>query len=239
MGGDPPKEKSGNAQDGRSGRRASKALPSRSPPVAAGGWETIGERLPAVVMTQRIEPIQASALRNWANIRDTFTRPDPKWGPGAQITGQIWADTGRTRLWMVPAVYNYDSIGYNPQVVADEEANTWAAIFDRKWRGRSGINTDPLIALGQAIMAMNTLGLSNVRNPGNPSRREIDEAMRFLVSKKREGQFRVLWNDFGELVNLLASGEMVICDAWQPTVMAVKAQGRPCKYAVPREGYRG
>ena len=59
---------------------------------------------------------------------------------------------------MVPAVYNYDSIGYNPDVVSEEEANSWTALFDDKWRGRSGLNVDPLIAIGQAIIAMNTLG---------------------------------------------------------------------------------
>lgn len=124
-------------------------------------------------------------------------------------------------------------------MLSDEEANTWTAIFDAKWKGKSGLNTDPLIAFGQAIMAMNTLGLSDVKNPGNPTAAEIDEAAAFLVSKKKEGQFRALWGDFGELVNLMASGEMVVCDAWQPAVMAVKAQGKACKYAVPKEGYRG
>jgi putative spermidine/putrescine transport system substrate-binding protein len=39
-------------------------------------------------------------------------------------------------------------------------------------------------------------------------------------------------------VNLLASGEMVVCDAWQPAIMAVKAQGKAAKYAIPKEGYR-
>jgi spermidine/putrescine-binding protein len=201
-------------------------------------WETIGERLPAVVQTNNIDPVPASALKNWANIRDTFTKPSPKWEKRAQITGQIWADEAQTKLWMVPAVYNYDSIGYNPNIVSAEEANTWTAIFDKKWRGKSGLNTDPLIAFGQAVLAMDSLGLMNVKNPGNPNAKEIDEAAKFLVSKKKEGQFRALWGDFGELVNLLASGEMVVCDAWQPAVMAVKAQGKPCKYAVPKEGYR-
>ncbi len=201
-------------------------------------WEAIGERLPAVVQTDRITPIPVGAMKNWTSIRDTFTRPDPKWPASAQIVGQIWKDPGQTQLWLVPTVYNYDSVGYNPEVVSAEEANSWTAIFDKKWRGRSGINTDPLIAIGQAIMAMNTLGLSAVKNPGNPSEAEINEATKFLISKKKEGQFRALWNDFGELVNLLASGEMVVCDAWQPAVMAVKAQGHACQYAVPREGYR-
>ncbi|CAM5762164.1 hypothetical protein LMIY3S_00381 [Labrys miyagiensis] len=201
-------------------------------------WEVIAERLPSVVMTNNVEPIAASSLKNWANIRETFTKPNGKWDPKAQITGQIWQDDAHTSLWMVPAVYNYDSIGYNPDVLSDEEANTWAAIFDPKWKGKSGLNTDPLIAFGQAVMAMNSLGLSAVKNPGNPSEAEIDEAAKFLVSKKKDGQFRALWGDFGELVNLLASGEMVVCDAWQPAVMAVKAQGKACKYARPKEGYR-
>ena len=34
--------------------------------------------------------------------------------------------------------------------------------------------------------------------------------MKFLISKKKDGQFRALWGDFGELVNLLASGEMIL-----------------------------
>jgi putative spermidine/putrescine transport system substrate-binding protein len=202
-------------------------------------WEIIAERLPSITMTENVEPIPAASLKNWANIRDTFTTPSDKWDRSAQIIGQIWADEAQTVLNMVPAVYNYDSIGYNPDIVSAEEANTWACIFDPKWKGKSGLNTDPLIAFGQAIMAMNSLGLSDVKNPGNPTTAEIDEAAAFLISKKKEGQFRALWGDFGELVNLMASGEMVVSDAWQPAVMAVKAQGKPAKYAVPKEGYRG
>src|SRR3984885_560462 len=55
-------------------------------------WETIGERLPAVIATSKIESIPVSALKNWTDIRDTFTKPSPKWAPKAQIVGQIWTD---------------------------------------------------------------------------------------------------------------------------------------------------
>ena len=201
-------------------------------------WEVIAERLPAVIQTDNVSKIPVSEIKNWANIRDTFTKADPKWAPQAQITGQIWADADHTDLWMVPVVYNYDSIGYNPDKVSADEANTWTALFDPKFKGKSGLNTDPLIAFGQAILAMTSLKLLDAKNPGNPTKEEITEGAKFLVSKKKDGQFRALWGDFGELVNLLASGEMVVCDAWQPAVMAVKAQGKACKYAVPKEGYR-
>ena len=201
-------------------------------------WETIGERLPAVIATEKITAIPTSAMKNWGNIRDTFTKGSDKWEKRAQIVGQIWKDEAQTELWMVPTVYNYDSIGYRPDLVSAEEASTWTAIFDSKFKGKTGLNVDPLIAFGQAVLAMNSLGLLKVPNPGNPDKAAIDEAAKFLISKKKEGQFRALWGDFGELVNLLASGEMILADAWQPAVMAVKAQGKQCTYAVAKEGYR-
>ena len=202
-------------------------------------WETIGERLPAIGQTGLVRPIPTASLQNWTGIRPSFTTPDPKWEPRAQIVGQIWADEAQTELYMVPTVFNFDSIGYRPDLVSAEEASTWAALFDEKFKGRTGLNVDPLIAFGQAIMAMNTLGLLEVPNPGNPDAAAIEEAAAFLIDKKKQGQFRALWGDFGELVNLLASGEMIIADAWQPAVMAVKAQGVPIAYATMREGYRG
>jgi putative spermidine/putrescine transport system substrate-binding protein len=201
-------------------------------------WETIGERLPAVIATEKITPMDVASLKNWGNIRDTFTKGSDKWDKKAQIVGQIWADEAQTKLWMVPTVYNYDSIGYRPDLVSAEEASTWTALFDSKFKGKTGLNVDPLIAFGQAVLAMNALGLLKVPNPGNPDKASIDEAAKFLISKKKDGQFRALWGDFGELVNLLASGEMILADAWQPAVMAVKAQGKQCTYAVAKEGYR-
>ena len=55
----------------------------------------------------------------------------------AQISGQIWADSGQTSLWMVPTVYNFDSVGYRPDLVDAEEANTWTSLFDDKFKGKT------------------------------------------------------------------------------------------------------
>lgn len=201
-------------------------------------WETMGERIPALVSTSNAIPIPSSALPHWTDIRETFLKPDPKFATEAQVMGQIWADKAQTKLWMVPTIYNFDSVGYDPDVVSADEASSWAAIFDEKWKGRAGLNTDPLMAMGEALLAMNSTGLMEVKNPGNPTKKQIDEAIKFLIAKKKAKQFRALWGDFGELVNYLASGEIVISDAWQPAIMAVRAQGKAARYAVPKEGYR-
>lgn len=202
-------------------------------------WEAIAERLPSVVQTDLVAPIATSALSNWTGVGDSFTKASDKWERRAQIVGQIYTDESMTALNMVPTVYNFDSIGYRPDLVSEEEASMWSSLFDPKFKGKTGLNVDPLIAFGQAVMAMNELKLLDVKNPGNPDVEAINEAAKFLIAKKKDGQFRALWGDFGELVNLLASGEMIIADAWQPAVMAVKAQGVKCSYATMKTGYRG
>ena len=201
-------------------------------------WETIGERLPSITKTGLVSPIATSALKNWTGVGESFTKANPKWDARAQIVGQIYTDDKMTALNMVPTVYNFDSIGYRPDLVSAEEASKWSSLFDPKFKGKTGLNVDPLIAFGQAVLAMNELGLLEVKNPGNADAKSIKEAAKFLISKKKGGQFRALWGDFGELVNLMASGEMVIADAWQPAVMAVKAQGVQCSYATMKSGYR-
>ncbi len=124
-------------------------------------------------------------------------------------------------------------------VLSDEEANSWTAIFDPKCKGKSGHQHRPADRArpgdhGDELARP----FRTSRTPAIRPRPKSTRLPKFLISKKKEGQFRALWGDFGELVNLMASGEMVVCDAWQPAVMAVKAQGKPCKYAVPKEGYR-
>ena len=37
-----------------------------------------------------------------------------------------------------------------------------------------------------------------------------------MIERKRAGQFRAVWEDYGQCVNLLASGEVWLADAWNP-----------------------
>jgi putative spermidine/putrescine transport system substrate-binding protein len=59
-----------------------------------------------------------------------------------------------------------------------------------------------------------------------------------LIEAKKQGQFRALWSDFNESVNLMASGEVVIQSMWSPAITAVRTQGIPCIYQPLKEGYR-
>ena len=70
------------------------------------------------------------------------------------------------------------------------------------------------------------------------TRKEIDMTIGILIEAKKQGQFRALWSDFNESVNLMASGEVVIQSMWSPAITAVRTQGIPCIYQPLKEGYR-
>ena len=85
---------------------------------------------------------------------------------------------------------------------------------------------------------MNTLGLLQVPNPGIRTRRRSTKRSKFLIAEE-EG-----WPVPGALGRSSANSSISwrrrdgAARRWQPAVMAVKAQGKQCTYAVPKEGYR-
>ncbi|HUG63999.1 MAG TPA: extracellular solute-binding protein [Gaiellaceae bacterium] len=139
-----------------------------------------------------------------------------------------------------PAHFNMDSMGYN----ADElqrapGAVSWAELLNRKWRGRVALLNDPGIMTQDAGNAVKALGIMKFQNLGNMTRGEMDRLFKVLTTYKKAGHFRAFWSTFNESVNLMASKEVVIESMWSPAVALLVAQGVNCRYAAPKEGFRG
>jgi putative spermidine/putrescine transport system substrate-binding protein len=89
-----------------------------------------------------------------------------------------------------------------------------------------------------AAMVVEAKGLYKYPDKGNMTKKEIDLTIKTLIEAKKAGQFRSLWKDFNESVNLMASGEVVIQSMWSPAVTAVRVKGIPCTFQPLKEGYR-
>ncbi len=87
-------------------------------------------------------------------------------------------------------------------------------------------------------MICESAGIVKYGDKGNMTKEEIDTTIDFLIKTKKDGQFRAFWKTFDELVNLMASGEVVIQSMWSPAVAAVRSKGVPCVYQPLEEGYR-
>jgi putative spermidine/putrescine transport system substrate-binding protein len=141
--------------------------------------------------------------------------------------------------WMslIPTTYNADTLGIRPDLIG-RPVESWAELLNPQFRGRAAILNVPSIGIMDAAMAIEAMGLHKYADKGNMTKAEIDLTIKTLIEAKKAGQFRALWPDFNESVNLMASGEVVIQSMWSPAVTAVRAKGIDCVFQPLKEGYR-
>ena len=99
------------------------------------------------------------------------------------------------------------------------------------------ILNDSLLTPGWAAGYLKASGQVEIARTDNMTHEELDQVINFMIERKKAGQFRAIWEDYGQCVNLLASGEVWLADAWNPVVEDVKKQDVVCKYAFPKEGF--
>ena len=140
-------------------------------------------------------------------------------------------------MTLIPTVYNADTLGIRPDLVG-KPIESWSSLVDPDFKGKASILNIPSIGIMDAGMTAQATGAIKYEDMGNMTKEEIDKTIAFLIEAKKAGQFRALWKEFNESVNLMASGEVVIQSMWSPAVTKVRQQGVPCVYQPLKEGYR-
>ena len=213
--------------------------------VAEGYFNDMDVFIPSKVW----QPIDTQRITDWDKVTDLCKTgrltADSNPGQGDAPFRQIWLDAdgnradGQSRyVSMVPGWHNADSMGYNPDDTG-RVIDSWAEMFSEDFAGAVALLNVPQIGVMDAALGVEALGLKTFGDKGNMTREEIDFLINFLIEKKQEGHFRAFWETFGQSVNLMVSGEVVIESMWSPAVTAIKAEGVPCVYASPKEGMRG
>ena len=138
---------------------------------------------------------------------------------------------------LIPTVYNADTLGIRPDLIK-RPINSWAELLNPEFKGKAAILNIPSIGIMDAAMVVEAMGHYKYPDKGNMTKAEIDLTIKTLIEAKKAGQFRSLWKDFNESVNLMASGEVVIQSMWSPAVTAVRTKGIACTFQPLKEGYR-
>ncbi len=190
-----------------------------------------------------LQPIDISRLPNWSKLnvllKDGRATPTAPLGYGANPGRMMYLDEARTKVSFAPMFFQMDSIGYNAgKIPAENNTLSWGELFNPKWRGKVAMFGIDWLGMLNAAMGMRALGLLDPKDISSMSEKEVDTVVAFLKEKKKEGHFRAMWKAYGELVNLMASEEVWIADAWWPVVVEVASKGIPVHYAVAKEGYR-
>ena len=140
-------------------------------------------------------------------------------------------------MTLIPTVYNADTLGIRPDLIK-RPISSWAELLNPEFKGKAAILNIPSIGIMDAAMVVEATGKYKYPDKGNMTKKEIDLTIATLIEAKKAGQFRALWKDFNESVNLMASGEVVIQSMWSPAVTAVRTKGIACNFQPLKEGYR-
>ena len=140
-------------------------------------------------------------------------------------------------MTLIPTVYNADTLGIRPDLIK-RPIESWKELLNPEFKGKAAILNIPSIGIMDAAMVVEAMGIYKYPDKGNMTKKEIDLTIKTLIEAKKAGQFRSLWKDFNESVNLMASGEVVIQSMWSPAVTAVRTKGIACTFQPLKEGYR-
>jgi putative spermidine/putrescine transport system substrate-binding protein len=150
---------------------------------------------------------------------------------------KIFSKTPTQFMSLIPTVYNADTLGIRPDLIK-RPISSWAELLNPEFKGKASILNIPSIGIMDAAMVVEAMGIYKYPDKGNMTKKEIDLTIKTLIEAKRAGQFRSLWKDFNESVNLMASGEVVIQSMWSPAVTAVRSKGIACTFQPLKEGSR-
>ena len=213
--------------------------------IAEGYFNDMDVMIPSKVW----QPIDTQRITEWEKVTDLAKTgrltPEAKPGQGDAPFRHLWLDADGNRvegpsryISMLPGWHNADSLGYNPEETG-RPIESWAELFSEDFAGQVALLNAPQIGVMDAALGVEGLGIFQFGDKGNMTREEIDFLIDFLIEKKQAGHFRAFWETFGQSVNLMLNGEVVLESMWSPAVTAIKAEGVPCVYAFPKEGMRG
>ena len=162
-----------------------------------------------------LEPIDTSKLKNWNAISPTLKNlPGIQAGPG--------------KVWFVPHYWGSTSVTFRSDLAPEYvKSQSWNILFDPKYRGRisalEGVDdTVPFVA--------HMIGV-DAYNMNDSQWQRVQDKLRELVK-----QARFISSDDTELVQGLASGEIVAAMSWRITYSALHREGKPVAYMNPKGG---
>jgi spermidine/putrescine-binding protein len=204
--------------------------------LIAGGGTTIydimnivGGMQKPLVENDLILPIDTTRIPNWET--NTYIRDYLGAGtPGFNFIGY------NNTIYGVPSVLQGDTFAYLPEATGGP-LDSYGALFDPKFKGYVALEDNYTTAGQKTALYMKSSGLATINDPADLTPGELKAVIDFLIEKKKEGQFRVIWSSFEQSVNLLVNKEVYVMDCWEPMVFVAKSKGVNAVYADPKEGY--
>ncbi len=210
--------------------------------TSSGQYDAVNENasyLAPLVQAGVIAPIPVDKIPNWQYAYPLWTDPNASGNKDGWPISQVFTDNTHKAFNSVPAFMNLEALGYNSARAAS--VTSYSVLFDPTYKGKVSIWNDALWTIGMTANYLTKSGQMPApsKTLGDLTKPEVDQVIKFLKQKKADGQFRAIWTDYGQIVNLMASEEAWVSDGWNPAIEDAKRQsGLALKYTNPAEGNR-
>lgn len=150
----------------------------------------------------------------------------------AELSAQFRADFcfADGKLYMVPVYWGYTSVLYNRAAIpaVDPLIDSWGLLFDDRFKGRIALRDDPHESIAAAALYLGH------KDPLSMDHADLNSIKAFLIAKKRN--FRTLWSNFAEAVQLMATREIDAIYGQPVLARTLTMQGIDAGMNLPKEG---
>ena len=178
--------------------------------------------------TESIVTLDTSRIKNWKNLIPQYKE------------GNFAADTIRNKngkIVAVPYISNDDSLAYNKAKIG-ADIDSWEALFDSQFKGYASLQNEPGPTLSTTALYLKETGKQDIIDPSDLSKSELKGVCEFLIDKKKKGQFKTFWKDFGNGVDLLVSEQVLVSSCWEPIAVIASKKGADIHYGTMKEGHQ-
>ena len=178
--------------------------------------------------TESIVTLDTSRIKNWKNLIPQYKE------------GNFAADTIRNKngkIVAVPYISNADSLAYNKAKIG-ADIDSWEALFDSQFKGYASLQNEPGPTLSTTALYLKETGKQDIIDPSDLSKSELKGVCEFLIDKKKKGQFKTFWKDFGNGVDLLVSEQVLVSSCWEPIAVIAAKKGADIHYGTMKEGHQ-
>jgi spermidine/putrescine transport system substrate-binding protein len=133
------------------------------------------------------------------------------------------------KTYGVPFAWGSCPLMYNADVIKDIPTS-WGDLFKDEYKGKVAVTADLTgITIPMASLATGT------NTPWLITKSELDATIDLLIKFKRE-HARTIAPSYGDLANLLGSGEVIMAQGWEPVSAWMGDNAPTVKWVVPKEG---
>jgi spermidine/putrescine transport system substrate-binding protein len=162
-----------------------------------------------------IQPINQEKVPNFQKLYDLFR------------TEEFWVDQ-QGKLWGVPFTWGAEGCNYNADKI--DPPQSWRDLLKPEIKGQLGMVDD---MNGAVVIAGRILGYGD--QLPNLSKDQLQEVKQFLIEMK--GQARGIAPSFGDLTDLLVSGEVLVTyPGWAAVNVWAQDRGVNVQHTIPAEG---